>query len=375
MRIRPQVINLLVGRSSPSYAFDRAGRLIGCFEDGVSYRRGLDNRVLAKRTGAGGRRSREWLPDAAAGALLARAYALGASAAEAAGDPRLDVLRGWDARRLAEDAARFAEIYRPVSILPPDQYLALVLQATVGCSYNRCTFCSFYRDRPFRITDAGAFRVHVRAVRDFFGPAIGLRRSVFLADANALVAPSARVNDWFDVIEEEEILRAGGIHSFIDAFDVGRKTVAEWRALAGRGLRRLYLGMESGDDALLEFLRKPGGTEDVLEAVRTLKAAGLAVSVIVMAGIGGGTFEASHVDRTASLLSRMPLDQRDIVYVSPFVEQEGSEYGLLAEAKGIRALTAAEIDRQARALRLAYRPAKAGVAPTWSRYDIREFVY
>ena len=76
-------------------------------------------------------------------------------------DAALDALAritAWSPSRLAEDAARFRQIYKPVSILPPDQYLSIVLQATEGCSYNRCTFCTFYRDRPFRIKSPSRVR-------------------------------------------------------------------------------------------------------------------------------------------------------------------------------------------------------------------------
>jgi radical SAM superfamily enzyme YgiQ (UPF0313 family) len=64
----------------------------------------------------------------------------------------LSHIAGWNWDRLEGEAGPFRNsIYKPVSILPPDQYLALVVQATEGCSYNECSFCTFYRDRPFRI--------------------------------------------------------------------------------------------------------------------------------------------------------------------------------------------------------------------------------
>ena len=103
----------------------------------------------------------------------------------------LGSVRGYAA--LDEDAARFRSIYTPVAILPPDQYLAVVVQATEGCSWNRCTFCDFYRQQPFRIKGDGEFRSHVGDVVSFFGTAIGLRRSIFLADANALVIAQDRL--------------------------------------------------------------------------------------------------------------------------------------------------------------------------------------
>lgn len=379
VRVRPMAINLLVGAEQPSYSFDLAGRLIGAFVDGCNYRRALNGRVLRKWADAGARR-RQWLSPDEAGRFVGQAYELAEAAACALGDPRLAVLKGWTAARLDADVREFVRIYRPVSILPPDQYLALVIQATEGCSYNRCTFCDFYRDRPFRVKGAAELAQHIRDIQAFFGPASGLRKSLFLADANALVAPMPRIREWLAVIDATDVRalhggRAGGIFSFIDAFDVGRKSVTEWAELADRGLRRVYIGMESGDDALLQFLRKPGSVADVVNAVTTLKAAGVAVSAIVMVGVGGEQFAADHVQHTITTLKQMPLDADDIIYFSPFLDQPGSEYGALAERARLRPLSADETARQEVMLREALAAPDPDHAPRLARYDIREFVY
>ncbi len=376
VRIRSQAINLLVGDEEPSYSFDLTGRLIGAFDGGVNYRRGLDNRVLSKWRDPDGIRQRRWLVPEEARAFLTGAYRLAGRVAEATNDPRLAVLLRWDWPALEADAIRFAEVYRPVSILPPDQYLALVLQATEGCSYNRCTFCDFYRGRPFRVKGPDELRAHVAAVREFFGPAIGLRKSLFLADANALMAPMPRLRAWLDVIAETRILPAGaGIYSFIDAFDVHRKSADEWAELAGRGLRRVYIGMETGDSTLLRWLHKPGTVADVIEAVVLLKSAGIAASVIIMTGIGGDRHADAHVAGAIAALNAMPLGAGDIVYFSPFVDHPGSEYAALAQTDGIRPLTDAENRAQEAAIRSALRPHNPARPPKCSRYDIREFIY
>jgi hypothetical protein len=372
VRIRPVAVNLLRPGEQWSYSFDLAGRLIGAFARGENYRRSLDGRVLRKRPGETGR-ERVWLGEADAAALVAEAYALAEQATAACGDRRLAILTGWTPERLAADAAWFRRIYRPVSILPPDQYLAWVIQATEGCSYNRCMFCDFYRDRPFRIKSAPELAAHVAEAQAFFGAAIGLRRSIFLADANALVAPMPRVREWLNVLDAADARRPGGIFSFIDAFDVGRKSAAEWAELAKRGLRRVYIGMESGDDALLRFLRKPGASADVVDAVRTLKAGGVAVSVIIMTGVGGRAYATGHVRNTIAALRQMPLSAGDIVYFSPFLEQAGSEYRELAGAAGVEPLNAAEVAAQEAAIRQGL--TRGPDAPQVSRYDIREFVY
>ncbi len=380
VRLRPQVTNLLVGNEAPSYSFDLAGRLIGAFVAGKNYRRGLDNRVMLKCRGPDGARQRRWLTDEEARTFLEAAYRLAAEAAQVflgqpsgRNYPQVAALAGWDWTALEADASRFARVYRPVSILPPDQYLALVLQASEGCSYNRCTFCDFYLDRPFRIKNAAQLRDHIAAVRQFFGPALALRKSLFLADANALVASMSRLRTWLDVIEDS--FPGTGIYSFMDAFDVHRKSAAEWAELAGHGLRRVYIGLESGDDTLLRFLRKPGCAADAVSAVTTLKRAGVAASVIVMTGVGGERYAAVHIVRTVAALNAMPLAHGDIIYFSPFVEHAGSEYGQLSRQAGIRQLSDAEIAQQEAAIRAGLRPVDPEHPPKCSRYDVREFVY
>ena len=294
----------------------------------------------------------------------------------------LAVIAAWDWAALQADRARFHQVYRPVSILPPDQYLALVLQATEGCSHNACTFCDFYRGRPFRIKSLAEFQEHMTQVREFFGPSLALRKSIFLADANALVIPQPRLLALLDAVNESFPIKGAtrdsaafaGIYSFIDAFHVERKSVAQWAALAARGLRRAYIGMESGDDGLLRFLNKPGTVADAVEAVDRLKAAGVAVSVILLLGAGGDRYTASHVTGTIAALNAMPLGGGDLVYFSDFVALPDAEYGRRALAAGIRPLSQEEMRAQERDIRAGLHWAGASHPPQMSRYDIREFI-
>ncbi len=215
--VRQQAINLLLDNDSPSFTFDPAGRLHGAFVDGRNYRRSLDNRVLGKwseRDAAGSTRRRRWLSNEEARAVVDLAQEMARSAAERADDApsavqqALDTVTAWDWPRLEADRQRFQSIYTPVGILPPDQYLALVLQATHGCSHNACTFCTFYRDISFRIKSPDEFRSHIAGVLDFFGPALARRRSIFLADANALVVPMPRLLALLEVLRPFQEIEA-----------------------------------------------------------------------------------------------------------------------------------------------------------------------
>lgn len=386
--VREQAINLLLDNDSPSVTFDPRGRLHGAFIEGRNYRRSLDNRMLCKWSElADGRsiRRRRWLSPNEARAVVDLVYGLAGQAAEQAApappavQTALKAVAAWNWRRLEADRQRFQSIYTPVGILPPDQYLALVLQATQGCSHNACTFCTFYRDIPFRIKTPDEFRSHIAGVLDFFGPALLMRRSIFLADANALVVPMPRLLALLDGLASSFIVPHSSLSlplfAFIDAFHVERKSVADWQELGGRGLQRVYIGMESGHDPLLRWLNKPGNTADVLDAVQTLKRAGVAVSVIVMAGVGGAAFADAHLRDTVALLNAMPLGSGDLVYLSEFKEQPGSSYARNAAQDKVDALPLAAIRRQADAIRSGFTPRDPDRPPQFSRYDIDEFLY
>ena len=182
----------------------------------------------------------------------------------------LDCLRqisAWTPALYEEQKARFDAIYSPVSILPPDQYYSLVLQATVGCHWNRCTFCDFYRQVKFHIKTPEEFRTHMRSVKAFLGKGIRLRKSIFLGDANALVTPQEKLLEIFDLIHQEfpvvgstlsrEHPGCGpikGIYSFLDVFTGEKKSLSDFRDLKARGLKRVYVGIETGCDELLHFL-------------------------------------------------------------------------------------------------------------------------
>lgn len=368
-------------RYGTSASFDRSGRLLGLFADERSYQRTLDNRVLERLSGTVARR-RELPPDEAA-ALLGRLFADLRDLAEVVpaldlspGDRRLlaDALArvlAFGPDRLAQDGATFRTLYKPVSILPPDQYLALVLQATEGCSWNRCTFCGLYRDRAFRIHSPESFAAHCEAVRDFYGEGISLRRGIFLADANALITPQKRLVKLLEIAQSYFALPDGPrpIYSFVSAFDVERKSPAEWAELHALGVQRAYIGLETGDDDLLRFLNKPGTAQDAIDAVRALRAGGISVGVIVMAGIGGERFAEAHVARTLDVIAAMGLGADDLVYLSNYVPAPGTEYPEQAAAAGIRPLSHDEIAAQLQTLQACLRDRLPGVKVAPYRVD------
>jgi hypothetical protein len=388
LTLRPDATILAVGDERVS-CYDLAGRPYVLVRENATYRRGLDGRVLEKRPAADGRaRLRHRLsPEAAAPVVEAarhEAEALmdaldgGAVAPPLALDEALLRLRrivAMDPHALAEDAKRFASVYRPVAVLPPDRYLALVLQGTEGCSWNACTFCDLSRGVPFRVKTPAEFEAHLASVRAYFGESVALRRSVFLGDANALAVSHSRLVDFLQAAVRAFPAAAQGVYAFVDAWTGHKKCAAEYLDYARLGLRRVYVGLESGDPSLLAWLNKPGAPDDAVSLVHDLHAAGVAVGVIVLVGAGGLRFSADHARKTADVLGRMRLGLADIVYFSELVEPPTLLYAQRAAAEKLRPLDPAELAGQREAITALMVPADSARPPRSARYDLREFVY
>lgn len=332
--------------------FDLEGRWQRARLAGRTLLRGLDGVVLERFGGAGGEDVR--LTDVRA------AHEGVVALVDGARDGAKVTLPSWSVEQLLDQHARFLEAYRPVGIVPPDRYRSLIVQATEGCAYNGCLFCSLYKGQRHRVVPPGELRAHVRRVKSFVGSNLAGRRGVFLGEANALAMSQAALLQVFEVLHDELPSLAGDVSSFVDAFDTYR-TVDELRALAARGLTRVFIGVESGAPEVLSALGKPATVEGVTELVATLKSAGLSVGLIFLAGLG-----RAHVEASARLVKDLALDTRDVVYVSPLVVGPGA----LAAQLQKRGLGGLDAEAEARELKDQF----AGRAKV-GRYDVRRWVY
>ncbi len=388
LSIKPNCLTLSI-ESNEVYSYDLAGRLWTALRSDISYRRGLDGKIVAKWINPSNERSRKWLSASESDLLLEHAaqliaalvldFALG----ELTFQPTLPANASSALQRAAAfspaaarlDAETYRRVYQPVGILPPDQYMAVVLQATEGCSFNACTFCSFYRDRPFKIKTPEELRTHIRAVDTYLGDGRSLRRTIFLGDANALVTPMRRLIPQLNVVNEEmDVVQLGGIYAFLDGFSGEKKSASDYAQLKSLGMERIYIGMESGSPGLLRYLNKPGSPQDVLHAVQAIKAGGIAVGIIGLLGAGGKHYAAGHVRQTIELINQMPLDVDDIIYFSELIENENLPYVQKAYQNALIPLTSQERIAQGEEIENAL-VFTDGNTPHISRYDIREFVY
>jgi hypothetical protein len=382
-------------------SWDLSGRPYALVRQDGTYRRALDGRLLHKREARGGSpRLRRRLTAAEGAPVVEAARGEAALAIESltregpiesiipmsvdefgAEGPivedavrRLQRVVAMDTDGLAADALRFASVVGRVGILPPDQYLSLVVRGTEGCSWNACTFCGLYRDTPFRWRTPEELREHLAGILAYFGESIALRRSVFLGDANALCLGHEHLLPLLEVLARE--LPGRPVFSFVDAATGQRKREEEWRAYSALGLKRVYVGLETGDPDLLAWLRKPGSPADAVDLVQTLHDAGLGVGIIVLLGAGGERFSAGHVDRTAEVLGGMRLRREDLLYFAEFVPDPTLDYGRQAEgAPDLEPLSPDRCRAQQETILSTLHFADPGASPRTASYDIREFVY
>ncbi|MBT3759381.1 MAG: radical SAM protein [Candidatus Marinimicrobia bacterium] len=360
------------------WTFDRKGRLVGMFLDSINYRRSLDNVFYKKsRFTENGFDFREMDPiqSEEADNLLSRCFPTLESIIHIVPDQHREMIHRileMDFKGLSKDGKLFNDIYRPITILPPDQYMALVLQITEGCNYNLCTFCDFYRDRPFRIKSLDEIENHIEKVLQFFGDSISLRKSIFFADANALVTPIDRLLSVAELIRNR-IPSLKKLFSFIDVFTGIRKSVDDFSNLKSAGLHRVYLGVESGNNDLLEFLNKVQFEDDILTLAESIKTGGINLGVIFLVGAGGEVFRERHLKDSLNLIKKLPLGKGDIIYISEFYKTN-PEYEIEMKKYNLTLPSRMEIREMANEFKLSVKEnVPRGVAV--SIYDIQQFIY
>lgn len=192
-------------------------------------------------------------------------------------------------------------IYEGAIYRPPSEAKSLIIQATVGCSWNKCTFCISYKDKKFRVRPLSEVVAEVRSVAERLGPYV---TRVFIADGNALVMKTQSLLELCRVLKEC-FPKLERISCYACPQDALRKTVDELRQLREAGLTMVYLGVESGDAEVLRRVNKGVGPEEIVEACRRIKEAGMTLSVTVILGLGGVERWVEHAKATADVLSRI----------------------------------------------------------------------
>jgi radical SAM superfamily enzyme YgiQ (UPF0313 family) len=191
--------------------------------------------------------------------------------------------------------------YEGMIFRPPSEADSLILQVTVGCSYNKCTFCGAYQGKHFRIKSFEEIKEDIDEVSRY-----KIRR-VFLADGDALIIPQKellRILDYLK-IKLSELERVG---IYANAKNILRKDVEDLRALKEKGVGIIYLGLESGHQEVLRRIKKNATIDQLVRAAKRVKESGILLSVTVILGIGGVEGSQAHAEETGKVLSEMDPD-------------------------------------------------------------------
>jgi radical SAM superfamily enzyme YgiQ (UPF0313 family) len=193
--------------------------------------------------------------------------------------------------------------YEGVIYRPPSEAHSIILQVTVGCSHNKCTFCTSFKDKRFRIKDQAAVVEDLKKAARLY-PKI---KRLFIADGDALIMPMSHWQ-WLMPTIREHLPCVERIGVYATGRAIRKKTQEELQWLCVNRLGIIYLGVESGDPETLAYVNKESTAAQLIEAGHKVKAAGISLSVTVLLGIAPIGRSEAHSQHTGQLLTSMDPD-------------------------------------------------------------------
>ena len=189
------------------------------------------------------------------------------------------------------------DIYRP-----PGEWKSYLLQCTVGCSNNTCTYCGMYKDKQFHIRPLEEIHKDIEMARVYYG---GAKTRVFLCDGDAIVM---RQEDLISILDHlyEAFPKLEKVTTYAGPRSTLSKTPEQLAELCRHGLKRAYLGVETGSDGLLHSVHKGVTAQQMLEAGIRLREAGFDLWIMVLMGLAGqGSAARDHILATAEMINEM----------------------------------------------------------------------
>jgi len=202
---------------------------------------------------------------------------------------------------------------------PPSESNSLIIQSTLGCSHNKCSFCNMYKSKKFTIKSVEDIKKDI----DYFRERYSYVEKVFLADGDALIIQTEDLMEVIKYIKKifPECIR---VTLYGSPKSIMIKTLQELEELKALGLSMIYMGVESGDDEVLNEINKGVNSEELVKAAKRVKESGILLSVTVIAGIGGKEKSENHAVRTGEVISRICPDYLGVLTL--MVEEGTSLY-------------------------------------------------
>ncbi len=193
--------------------------------------------------------------------------------------------------------------YEGMIIRPPSEANSILLQVTLGCSHNKCTFCGTFREKRFNIKKDDIIFKDIEFARQ------NCRRQnrLFICDGDAMIVPQKRLVPILERIKDRLpwVERVG---LYANTKGIGMKTDEQLEELKSLGVDIAYMGLESGDDVVLKDVCKGANAEKMIKMGKRVKASGIKLSVTVLVGLGGRERSQIHARETGRVLSAMDPD-------------------------------------------------------------------
>jgi len=227
----------------------------------------------------------------------------------------------------------FFEYEEPV-YRPPSEASSLIIQATIGCSWNRCTFCGMYKGKNFRVRSMEEILSDINEASSMY---TGVDR-VFLADGNALCLPTAQLLEIMAAVKKA-FPGCSCISLYASPGDILEKTPEELDELAAAGLKIIYLGIESGSPDVLKRTRKGASPDQIRDAGQRVVQSPVKLSVTLVSGLGGLELWEEHATCSARLLNEIQPDYLSLLTLMLvpgtvlYRQQEAGEFQPLSPAE------------------------------------------
>jgi radical SAM superfamily enzyme YgiQ (UPF0313 family) len=193
--------------------------------------------------------------------------------------------------------------YEGMMIRPPSEANSILLQVTLGCSHNKCTFCGTFRDKRFDIKKDDIIFEDIEFARQ------NCRRQnrLFICDGDAMIVPQKRLVKILKQIKNR-IPWVKRVGLYANTKGIGMKSDEQLKELKKLGVKLVYMGLESGDDQILKEIRKGADSDRMIKMGNRIKESGMQLSVTVLVGLGGKERSKSHALETGRVLSAIDPD-------------------------------------------------------------------
>lgn len=202
---------------------------------------------------------------------------------------------------------------------PPSEAKSLIVQITEGCSHNKCRFCYMYKSKQFRVKSENEIYDHINNLKLYQKNP----KRVFLADGNVLCLRTELIIDILKTIKKE-FPTVERISSYSGPMDLIKKSEEELNSIRREGLELIYMGVESGSDKVLNFMKKGVSKQQMIEAGRKAINSGFKLSCMIISGLGGVDNIKEHAIESAEVISlidpqyfsllRLVVDENSLLY-------------------------------------------------------------